>query len=75
MFNVLHKIQKEALPVSAEFKTVEMEVGPEHSAAHQALRFDFGRATVKSFAESWIGDRKVSRSSSLRQERTSSDEL
>jgi peptide chain release factor len=57
---VLEQIQKEALTVSIEFKTVEIEPGPEAGTAHSALiciseTSISGGAALKSFAASWIG--------------------
>jgi peptide chain release factor len=52
---VLEQIQKEALAVSIEFKTVEIEAGSEAGTAHSALISISGGAALNSFAASWIG--------------------
>jgi peptide chain release factor len=52
---VLEQIQKEALALSIEFKTVEIEPGPEPVTAHSALISISGGPELEAFAASWIG--------------------
>jgi peptide chain release factor len=52
---VLEQLQREALAASFEFKTVEIEPGPEPGTAHSVLVFVAGGIEVESFAASWSG--------------------
>ena len=52
---VLEQTQKEALALSIEFKTVEIEPGPEPGTAHSALISISGGRELEAFAASWIG--------------------
>jgi peptide chain release factor len=52
---VLEQLQREALAASFEFKTVEIEPGPEPGAAHSVLVSISGGIELESFAASWSG--------------------
>src|SRR5437773_2146352 len=52
---VLEQIQKEAFAASLEFKTVEIEPGPEPGTAQSALVSISGDPKLESFAASWKG--------------------
>jgi peptide chain release factor len=52
---VLEQIQQEALSASLEFRTIEIEPGPEPGTAQSALISISGGAALESFANSWRG--------------------
>lgn len=52
---VLEQLQREALAASIDFKTVEIEPGPEPATAHSVLVSISGGIELESFAASWSG--------------------
>jgi peptide chain release factor len=52
---VLEQIQQEAKAASLEFKTIEIEPGPQPGTAHSALISISGDAELEGFANSWRG--------------------
>ena len=52
---VLEQIQQEAKSASLEFKTIEIEPGPESGTAQSALVSVAGEAQLEGFANSWRG--------------------
>ena len=52
---VLEQIQREAKSASLEFKTIEIEPGPEPGPAQSALVSVVGDAELEGFANSWRG--------------------
>jgi peptide chain release factor len=63
---VLEQIQKEALAASLEFRTVEIEPGPERGTAYSALVSISGGDALEPFAKSWIGTVQWTASSPFR---------
>lgn len=55
VLRVLEQIQQEAKSASLEFKTIEIEPGPEPGTAQSALVSVAGDAELEGFANSWRG--------------------
>src|SRR5258708_38389076 len=52
---VLEQMQREAIAASLEFRTIEIEPGPEPGTAQSALTSISDGAALESFAASWCG--------------------